>query len=233
VQSGFTDANAVTAMLDALGLQWRRVDLYAKGWLPLHFTHAFEVVINGERVYVQQFARGQPFMFQSEGSFFRNRTTIADMANLTASDVRQRQEEQKRAKEQAEEEARQRLRAEEQAAHERQQAERLARERAEEARKAQRAAAEMEAESILKRMSSSVSARPTASNAVELPMSEEDVRAMSQEVSGTAEPTVGKLLQMNARAVIKEQEEAVRGEFGLSLQTEELEGDVIVLTFRG
>lgn len=241
VQSGFTNASAVTAMCDALGLSWRPVAMHAKGWLPLAFDHAFEVIVNGERLYVWQRSRGQPFVFQSEGVLFRNSSKIQDMANLSASEMRRRQDEQRMAQEradtQAQEEARQKARAAEQSARERQQVERLAQQRAEEVRKVQKAAAETEAEAILSRMSAEASAQPQArpaeSNAVELRMSAEEIQAMSQQGSASTEPAVGKMLQTNARALIQEHQEAVRSEFGLSLEAEELDGDVIVLTFRG
>ena len=76
-------------------------------------------------------------------------------------------------------------------------------------------------------------ARPAESNAIELPMSAEEIQAMPQQGSASTEPAVGKMLQTNARALIQGQQEAVRSEFGLSLEAEELDGDVIVLTFRG
>ncbi|MGH7582206.1 MAG: hypothetical protein ACREL5_03160 [Gemmatimonadales bacterium] len=213
-------------MLDSLGLAWRPVQLHSKGWFRLPFKHAFEVVIEGERVWIWQRSEGQTFVFQSEGVLFRDQSTIQDMARLTVGEVRRRQEEQAAVQmSTAEEEARRRRLAAEQAAREHAEA---ARQRA-----AEKEAAETEAEAILERMSSGAERASLGGEAIELPLSPDEIEAGEQYLNENARPVIGRMLQANARELIRQQEEQVRSEFGLSLQQETQDGDVIVLTFRG
>ena len=83
IRAKITRPGSLVALLDASGINWREIELQKKQfpWASSHF--AVEAIIGGERIWISQFEKGQPFVFQSQHKEFANSEVDARVRRLS------------------------------------------------------------------------------------------------------------------------------------------------------
>ena len=234
INSNITDYGALTAVLNQGGILWQNVQLRDKQTGVL--THeAVQARIGNEIVSIYRYGSGQPFTFQSEGWWFRDKQSVSAVMAMVSEEGTREQARLEQARVEAERQAREQERQRQIDEQNRREEE----ERQQVVEEKRQSRLSKEAQDLLAKLDTE--ATKNARVEPSLPRGADPLpRSISSEQEKPAiDPeqlnrVIGKLHQQNARNKIIAKIEEMEDGHGLSLHSEKvLEDESIELVLRG
>ena len=242
IESNIHNLDDLMQILESQGISWTRAPITLKGSNEKAFC-GVAAWINGEFVLIYQHHSGEPFVFQSEEYFFRNKSSTEALAlngMEMATRKKREKEEEKTRRHEAEEKRQEEAKQHQKLAEEKQRRKLVEEERLrklEEEQEEQRLQElQQQAADVLQRLEAKKAAKQQERQKQNKPTVSPSPSqgGGSSSSSASLESVIGKFHQQNALRKILDSLEALEQDTGLSLYSQEtLEYETIELTLRG